>query len=222
MLTTCLAVAFPLLSYTLLKAQVLPTYWLGLPDGLLAIGLLMGLGVQASPGIRWGLAMITLAVFLWGFVLNPQLGLSIMPAVVNLLLARLFQMTLENGSEPLISRIARIARREGPLPDELATYTRRLTAAWAVFFLALAVNSLLLAAFATIETVMLFANTLNMIFIGLFFVMENLYRGFRYHHYSHTPLRQLIGTIAVHGWQANHEEARPQAPSPGLSEQTDS
>lgn len=221
-LTTCLAVAFPLLSYALLKAQVLPTHWLGLPDGLLTIGLLMGLGVQASTGIRWGLAMITLSVFMWAFVLNPQLVLSIMPAVVNLLMARLFQMTLEIGSEPLISRIARIARQNGPLPNELATYTRRLTAAWAVFFLALAVSSLLLAAFASIETVMLFANTLNMIFIGLFFVIENMYRRFRYHHYSHTPLRQLIGTIAVHGWQANHEEARPKATSPELTGQTDS
>jgi uncharacterized membrane protein len=94
--------------------------------------------------------------------------------------------------------------------------------AWAVFFLALAMSSLLLAAFATIETVMLFANTLNMIFIGLFFVMENLYRRFRYHHYSHTPLRQLIGTIAVHGWQANHEEARQKAPFPELTGQIDS
>jgi uncharacterized membrane protein len=212
-LTTCLAVAFPLLSYALLKAQVLPTHWLGMPDGLLAIGLLMGLGVQARPGIRWSLAMITVLVFLWGFVLNPQLGLSIMPAVVNLLLARLFQMTLEQGSEPLISRIARIARREGPLPNELATYTRRLTAAC---------SSLLLAAFASLETVMLFANTLNMIFIGLFFVIENLYRRFRYRHYSHTPLRQLLGTIAIHGWQANREEARPEDPPPGRTGQTDS
>lgn len=221
-LTTCLAVAFPLLSYALLKAQVLPTHWLGLPDGLLAIGLLMGLGVQARPGIRWSLAMITVLVFLWGFVLNPQLGLSIMPAVVNLLLARLFQMTLEQGSEPLISRIAQIARREGPLPNELATYTRRLTAAWAIFFLALSFSSLLLAAFASLETVMLFANTLNMIFIGLFFVIENLYRRFRYRHYSHTPLRQLLGTIAIHGWQANREEARPEDPPPGLTGQSDS
>ncbi|MEY2681140.1 MAG: hypothetical protein RL661_1371, partial [Pseudomonadota bacterium] len=112
--------------------------------------------------------------------------------------------------------------QNGPLPDELAIYTRRLTAAWAIFFLALAFSSLLLAAFASLETVMLFANTLNMIFIGLFFVIENLYRRFRYHHYSHTPLRQLIGTIAVHGWQANHEEARPKAPSPELTGQTDS
>jgi len=220
-LTTCLAVAFPLLSYVLLKSGVLPTHWLGLPDGLLAIGLLLGLGVQAGPGIRWGLVMITMAVFLWGIVLNPQLGLSIMPALVNLLLARLFQMTLEKGSEPLISRIARIARREGSLPDELAIYTRRLTATWAIFFLTLALSSLLLAMFARIETVMLFANTLNMIFIGLFFVIENLYRRFRYHHYSHTPLRQLVMTIAVHGWQANHEESRPDDISTGLTGQAD-
>ena len=220
-LTTCLAVAFPLLSYALLKAQVLPAHWLGVPDGLLAIGLLFGLGVEASPALRLGLALLVMTIFLGGFALNPELSLSIMPAAVNLLLARLFQMTLGKGSEPLISRIARIARQEDPLPEELAIYTRRLTAAWALFFISLGVNSIFLAFFAGIETVMLFANTLNMVFIGLFFMIENLYRRFRYQHYSHTPLRQLIGTIAVHGWQVNHADAKNEGQSPTLTEQPD-
>ncbi len=219
-LTTCLAVVFPFFSYALLKAQVLPAHWLGFPDGLLAIGLLLGLGVEANPAIRAGLALLGITIF-GGFALNPELSLSIMPALVNLLLARLFQMTLEKGSEPLISRIARIARHEGPLPDELAIYTRRLTAAWALFFLGLGVNAIFLAVFGRIETVMLFANTLNMILIGLFFVIENLYRRLRYHHYSHTPLRQLIGTIAVHGWQVSHEDVKREGQSPTLTEQPD-
>ncbi len=200
-----LAAAFPLASYGLLKSQAVPVHWLGLPDGLLATGLFMGMGIQAGIMTRLALAVLAVAICAGGFTVRPELTMSLMPALVNLLLARLFQMTLEQGSEPLISRIARIARHNGPLPAELTIYTRRLTIAWALFFFILAVNSLLLAAFARIETVMLFANTLNMIFIGLFFVIENLYRLMRYRHYSHTPLRHLIKTIAAHGWQTGPE-----------------
>lgn len=207
LLTSGLAVAFPVISYGLLKSQALPPHWLGLPDGILAIGLFMGLGIQARPALRIMLAIGTMGLGLAGFSMNPDLTGSFMPVVVNLLLARLFQMTLETGSEPLISRIARISRQEPTLPAELAAYTRQLTAAWAGFFLLLTLNSALLAMFASIETVMLFANSLNMVFIALFFVLENLYRRFRYHHHGHTPLRQLVGTLAIHGWQVDHRSA---------------
>lgn len=204
LLTSGLAVAFPVVSYGLLKSQALPPHWLGLPDGILAIGLFMGLGIQAGPALRTLLAIGTMVLGMVGFNINPDLTGSLMPVVVNLLLARLFQMTLEKGAEPIISRIARIARQDPVLPVELAAYTRQLTAAWAGFFLLLTLNSLLLAILAPIETVMLFANSLNMIFIALFFVLENLYRRFRYHQHGHTPLRQLIGTLAIHGWQMDH------------------
>lgn len=207
LLTSGLAVAFPVISYGLLKSQALPPHWLGLPDGILAIGLFMGLGIQARPALRIMLAIGTMGLGLAGFSINPDLTGSFMPVVVNLLLARLFQMTLETGSEPLISRIARISRQEPTLPAELAAYTRQLTAAWAGFFLLLTLNSALLAMFASIETVMLFANSLNMVFIALFFVLENLYRRFRYHRHGHTPLRQLVGTLAIHGWQVDHRSA---------------
>lgn len=207
LLTSGLAFAFPVISYGLLKSQALPTHWLGLPDGILAIGLFMGLGIQAGPALSALLAIGTMALVLAGFNINADLTGSLMPVAVNLLLARLFQMTLETGAEPLISRIARIARQEPTLPVELAVYTRQLTAAWAGFFLLLTLNSLLLAILAPIETAMLFANSLNMIFIALFFVLENLYRRFRYHQHGHTPLRQLIGTLAIHGWQMDHRSA---------------
>jgi uncharacterized membrane protein len=215
-----LIVAFPLASFALLKSGLLPTPWLGLPDALLALGLTLGLGVASSAHRQFGLAGLCAACYLMGAWLNPNVTAALMPVLVNLLLARFFQTTLEPGSEPLISRIARIARREtGGLPAELARYTRRLTAIWALSFLALALNSLLLAAFASLETAILFANTLYPILMGLFFVVENLYRFRRYRAYSHTPFFRLMATLARHGWRIAETGANPVGhPEPQRSE----
>jgi uncharacterized membrane protein len=200
-LTALLIVAFPLASFAVLRSGVVPAGWFGLPDLLLAAGLAAGLGVGSSPKARAVTAVLALGIGL-GFLLDPALSLRLVPVWLNVLLARMFQMTLETGSEPLISRIARIARQEsGALPSELAAYTRRLTGVWAAFFLALAANSLLLALLASPATVWLFANTLYPLFMGAFFVFENLYRWHRYRAFRHTPLPRLMRTLIQHGWR---------------------
>lgn len=205
-----LLLGFPVGSLVLLRGGFLPPYWLGLPDGALAVGLLMGLAVQGSSAMRLGLAALAMAACLSGLALRPQWTVGLLPVLVNLLLARLFQMTLQPGAEPLISRIARIAREESVLPTELAAYTRRLTRAWAWFFLALAANSLLLALLASTETVILFANTLNLLFMGVFFLIENLYRLYRYRSYRYTSLPRLLMTLARHGWHSGGSRSAPE------------
>lgn len=219
LLTPALLGGFPLGSYALLKTGLFPTPWLGFPDGVLALGLFMGLLARGSPAVRVSLAILAMAACLAGLSLSPQLTVGLLPVLVNLLLARLFQMTLQPGTEPLISRIARIARQEpAGLPGELAAYTRHLTGAWSVFFLILALNSLLLAAFADMQTVLLFANTLNVLFMAVFFVLENLYRRYRYQTYPHTPLLRLMATLVQHGWQIPEAAPLPAiAPGPERS-----
>lgn len=208
-----LVVAFPVASLVLLRTGLLPTQWLGFPDGALAVGLIMGLTVQSGPVARLGLAVLAMAACLAGLALQPQLTVGLLPVLVNLLLARLFQMTLQPGVEPLITRIARIARQETVLPPELVAYTRRLTAAWMWLFLALTANSLLLAGFASTATVILFANTLNLVFMAVFFLLENLYRLYRYRNYRHTPLVRLLATLVRHGWRGAGIEPTPGAGS---------
>lgn len=219
LLTPVLIGGFPLVSYALLDAGLLPVQWLGFPDGVLALGLLMGLLARGSPAVRLSLALLAMAACLAGLSLSPRLTVGLLPVLVNLLLARLFQMTLQPGAEPLISRIARIARQEpAGLPDELAAYTRRLTLAWTVLFLILALNSLLLAAFADMKTVLLFANTLNVLFMAIFFVVENIYRLYRYQTYPHTPLLRLMATLVQHGWRISESVPLPGgAPGPERS-----
>ena len=202
-LTLALAFSFPVLAFLLLRLGVLPDVWFGLPDAGVALGLGMGLLTPLPVRVRIMLALggiVLLGVGLW---LQPTLTLALIPAAVNLMLARMFHLTLAPGNEALISRIARLARGEtGPLAPALATYTRRLTAAWAGLFVALALQSVLLAVWADQSTVWLFANTLNLWLMAGFFIAEHIYRRHRFSGHPRTPLGQVLRTLIAHGWKA--------------------
>jgi uncharacterized membrane protein len=92
----------------------------------------------------------------------------------NLLLALLFGRTLARGREPLVTTFARIAH-DGITPA-LARYTRQVTLAWTLFFLALFTASSVLylgghtAAWSTL------ANLLSPLLVGAMFVVEYVVR----------------------------------------------
>lgn len=195
-----LMVGFPLLSFALLKSGWVPPVWLGLPNGVFAVGLLLGLCVEGGVYTRGAAVVLGVGLCLTGLALWPGHAVALFPVGVNLLVGRLFQSTLRSGSDPLITRIARLARGAEPMAEELVIYTRRLTAAWAGLFFLLALNSLLLAVFASTETALLFANTLNYGFMALFFVGEYCYRRHRYRHHRHSGFLVLIRTLLRHGW----------------------
>ena len=112
------------------------------------------------------------------------------PIVINLLGCWLFARSLQNGSAPVISQIARLER--GELTSELAVYTRRLTWIWAVFFAVMAFISAYLAAFAPLAVWSLFTNLINYLLVGLLFFGEFAYRRIRYRHYRHASPFQVI------------------------------
>jgi uncharacterized membrane protein len=199
-LFAALAAGFPLLSFVLLQSGLLPPVWLGLPNGVLALGLLLGLGVEggiylrvAATGLGVGLALTALA--LW-----PAYAVAAFPVVVNLMVGWLFLSTLRAGHEPLITRIARLCHNGEALPDALARYTRRLTAAWAGLLFLLALNAAALAVFTSTQTVVLFANTVDYALIALFFLGEYLYRRYRYRAYRHASLLHILRTLLKYGW----------------------
>ena len=113
----------------------------------LAAGLI---GAMASPAS--GFAGISVAAVLaaggglawaWGAG-GTQALLAALPLAGNLALAWHFGSTLGPGREPLITRYTRADF--GHVPGVLVGYTRRLTLAWTVFFLAFsAANALTLA-----------------------------------------------------------------------------
>jgi uncharacterized membrane protein len=72
-----------------------------------------------------------------------------------------------------------------------------VTAAWVVFFLALAAASAVLALAAPFAWWSLFVNVLSWPLIGLMFVAEYGYRRLRHPHLpAHTPLQTIASALA--------------------------
>ncbi|MCO5397191.1 hypothetical protein [Ralstonia soli] len=101
-------------------------------------------------------------------------GLYLEHASFNVMMAYVFGRTLMAGREPLCTHFARIVH--GTLTPRIARYSRQVTLAWTLFFLATAAISTLLFATASIVTWSTFANTLSLPLVGVMFVVEYLCR----------------------------------------------
>lgn len=101
-------------------------------------------------------------------------GLYLEHASFNLMMAYVFGRTLAAGREPLCTHFARIVH--GTLTPRIARYSRQVTLAWTLFFLATAAVSTLLFAMAPIVTWSTFANYLSLPLVGVMFVVEYLCR----------------------------------------------
>ena len=153
---------------------------------------------------------LVLAALLGATVLSHQQLLAALPSVaLNLMLASVFGVTLRKGETPLIVRIAELD--QGPLAPPFARYLRGLTQAWAIFFAAMAVLSLLLMLYAPFEWWSLFVNVLTWPVIGVMFAAEWLVRrvGFRQLP-AHTPLH-IATKILAYQRQAAQVRIGPRA-----------
>ncbi len=128
---------------------------------------------------------------------EPTYPLFLLPVLINLTLLALFGRSLLSGHEPIISRLSRF--EHGELPHVLAVYTRRVMWVWTAFFAGITIESVLLAAYASLETWSLFTNILNYIFIAMLFVGDYLYRVMCFRKYSQTPILRLVLNIARRG-----------------------
>ena len=132
--------------------------------------------------LRWSIILLGAVIVIfalehqqnWG----PAAAYGVPHAAIYLSLLWLFGRTLRAGREPLITRLAR--RLHGTLPPQLAAYTRRLTAAWCVFFGAQLVASVLLFRFASLAHWSIFVNVLNFPLLALMFGGEYAYRVLRH------------------------------------------
>lgn len=100
-------------------------------------------------------------------------------AAAYLSLLWFFGRTLVRGREAFITRLARHARG-GVLQPAMESYTRRLTFAWCVFFVAQLSVSALLLRFGSVESWSLFVNVLNFPLLALMFAVDYLYRVLRF------------------------------------------
>jgi len=130
-----------------------------------------------NSGFRWVAALISLAFIGSVALLFNGTALQVMflpPIVINVLLAAYFARTLSAGRVPLITKFAYMT--DGRYIPEKAKYTRALTRAWVLFFVLIALESLLLAIFSPPEVWSLFTNFINYLFALLFFVGEYFLR----------------------------------------------
>lgn len=70
---------------------------------------------------------------------------------------------------------------------------------WTAFFAGITIESVLLAAYVSLETWSLFTNILNYIFIAMLFVGDYLCRIMYFRKYGQTPIWRLVLNIARRG-----------------------
>ncbi len=167
---------------------------------LLSLPLFVGGGwlLTRSLGAKWRpLAMLALAGLVYALADGEYLrsGMiaadGITHAAMNFFLLWLFGTTLRQGSEPLISRVARHLEG-GELSRSLAAYNRNVTLAWTVFFAAQLLISALLYAFAPLPAWSLFINVLNAPLIALMFAVEYVIRVWRHPAHARQPVARVV------------------------------
>ena len=109
------------------------------------------------------------------------------------LMALSFGQSLLGPGEALCTRLA--DKVHGPLTPQEVRYTRRVTAAWALFFVLITAATLYLYAFATLRLWSLFANFCVLPLIGLMFAGEY---AIRRRVLPQVPRRGILAAVRVY------------------------
>ena len=141
--------------------------------------------VAAYPIVAW-----------WAFIYGGRVGATALwagalPQVFCYLgLLWFFGRSLRGNREALITRVARFVH--GELSLEKERYTRQVTAFWCVFFAAMAVTSVSILLFVSIDAWLFFANVLNLPILGCAFLAEFTYRLLRHPNFASESLTAPI------------------------------
>ncbi len=112
------------------------------------------------------------------------------PVVLNGFFLYIFGRTLLPGREPLISRMSRL--EVGEVTPELATYTKRLSICWVVFFAVSLIASILLALYGDLAMWSWITNLAGPAIGVSLFLLEHLYR---VHRFGHIRPVSILGTL---------------------------
>jgi uncharacterized membrane protein len=183
---------------------------------LAAIVLLPGLA-RGKLAAYAGAALVAIAV-IWAAGRDiAWLPLYAPPVVISLGMAWTFGQTLKAGEVPLIERIVRLMHAQNEQIDQdIPPYARRLTILWTALFVTLGLVNLALALFATPNGVLLwlgveppiavsrhvwslFANLLNYVILAAFFVIEYIYRRYRFPQQPYANMLDFIRRASAIG-----------------------
>jgi uncharacterized membrane protein/3-hydroxymyristoyl/3-hydroxydecanoyl-(acyl carrier protein) dehydratase len=209
------AVAYPLLAH---GASILESPGLTLASVvILAIAILFKPLTEGRPAAWLILPLVAAAIIGLWHLDAVSLVLFLPPVLLNVFLAWLFGHTLARNSTPLIERLVRLLQPPGvPAEPAVIRYAGRLTRAWTALFVMLAAVNLGLAACATpgglLESIgvpaplqvsrsvwSLFANVLNYVIVGAFFLLEYAYRRRRFRNRPYRNLPEFLRLAAAAG-----------------------
>jgi uncharacterized membrane protein len=195
---------------------------------LLTVACVAILGVLLlAPGLRAGnlAAWLVTPIFAWAIFWMTRahvgwLPLFAPPVLINFFVAWIFARTLLTGQIPLIERLVRLLHEPGEALDPaIPLYARRLTFAWAILLGMLGCINLALALCAVpagilvlagleppiefaLATWSLFANLLNYLIVGAFFLAEYAYRQHRFPRQPYRNIFEFIRRAAAVGHRA--------------------
>ena len=202
-----LAIAYPVVAHmaVVTRSVVVTAMSLAVLASLFLLPRLVARSVAA-----WCLLPVVAAGLLWlAHSHAAWLPLYATPVCVNIFGAWIFGHTLAAGQVPLIERLARLLHEEDGINERIARYARKVTIAWTLFLSGLAVLNTTLALLATpngvlmimgfhpfltvpVEVWSLFANFIDYVMAGVFFVAEYAWRQ---HKFPEQPYRNFFDFI---------------------------
>ena len=191
------------------RHPVLIVLWLVLASGYLitsatglrmvamsVVGMMVGALLVASgrlaAGVVTAVALAGLCVYFsdsMGFIAYAP------PLAAFAFMAFFFYRTLRPGSEPLITRVARMEHPD--LPPDMARHARMLTWAWSLCFVLLFVVALVLAPLLQLDMWSRWVHGLGYIIPAALFLGEYAYRHYRFRERHHGSLLLLIPNIVA-------------------------
>ena len=156
---------------------------------------------QRGQRLLGALALLATATLAWqgwrGGGLAPGSIYVAQHVAIHLLLAFAFGLTLVGGRESLVTALAR--RVHGVMTPAMAAYSRKVTVVWTVYFVAMALLSLALYAFAPFATWAAFANLATPLAMTALFVGEYLLRYRLHPEFERATLSQALNAYANRG-----------------------
>jgi uncharacterized membrane protein len=188
------AAVFAVAGYAILAHAVMSRAQPTRAAALVALLPLVGSILVLAWSTRWRLLAVGAASALAAcpLLLWPERGLDLSAiylgqyVAVQAALAALFGRTLARGREPLVTRLARSVH--GELPPPIDRYTRAVTLAWTLFFVAMAASAILLYVLAPRSTWSSFVNLLTVPCVAAMFAIEYAVRRVRFPWFRHASV----------------------------------